>query len=229
VILALLLDLDDTLYEYGPCEAAGRDALRTRFFERFGTEAKVFDLAFAAARKSVKDRCPSPSGHSRLLYVHELLHVLAGPHPPRLSSCRELEDVYWTAYLDAANLRSGAIELLETFRARGGKIAIVTDLTLDIQLRKLEVLALFDHLDALVASEEVGTDKPSRAPFELASARLGVSLESCAVIGDNVEKDGEGAKTLGIPFFHAKTLATGIGLTLEQILLEIFRRNAWTT
>lgn len=228
MIAALLLDLDDTLYEYGPCEAAGREALASRFFERFGTSRPSFELAFAEARKSVKARCPSPSAHARLLYVHELLHTLAAGRPPALAECRELEDAYWKAYLAAGELRSGAWELLEGFRSRGGKIAIVTDLTLDVQLRKLASFNLFGHLDALVASEEVAIDKPHRAPFELAARRLGVPIASCAVIGDNLEKDGEGALALGIPFFHARTEALGVGLTLEQIMTELFRGNAWT-
>lgn len=228
MIDALLLDLDDTLYEYGPCEVAGRNALAAACKEIFGISREAFEAAFGCSRKSVKTRCDTPSGHSRLLYVAELVHLLARGGPPKLDRCRELERRYWDAYLEAMTARPHAHALVDDFRARGGKVAIVTDLTLDIQLAKIERLGLSGKLDALVASEEVGADKPARAPFALAASRLGVSLERCAVVGDNPEKDGKGAELLGVPFYLARTDATSRGLGLEAIAEDLFRRNGWT-
>ncbi len=237
MIEALLVDLDDTLYEYAPCESAARAALVERFVGLTGASEHEAKTVFAEARASVKKRCATPSGHGRLLYVHEMLHeamrVATGSDEPRGATLLEqalvLEEAYWSAYLETMVPRPFAHALLEQVRARGLSVAIVTDLTLAIQLRKLKTLGLFGLIDALVASEEVGADKPARAAFELGAARLGVPLERCAVIGDNDEKDGEGARRLGIPFFHARTDATGVGLGLEQIRDEIFRRNQWTS
>lgn len=238
MIEALLVDLDDTLYEYAPCEAAARVALVSRFVGLTGASEHEAKTVFAEARTSVKKRCATPSGHGRLLYVHEMLHEVmrvakAGSHEPvdatLLDQALALEEAYWSAYLDTMAPRPFAHALLEQVRARGLSVAIVTDLTLAIQLRKLQKLGLFGLIDALVASEEVGADKPARAAFELGAQRLGVPLERCAMIGDNDEKDGEGARRLGIPFFHARTDATGVGLDLEQIRDEIFRRNQWTS
>lgn len=237
MIEALLVDLDDTLYEYAPCEAAARVALVERFVALTGVSEHEAKTVFADARASVKERCATPSGHGRLLYVHEMLHaamrVSVGGAKPRsatlLDQALALEEAYWSAYLEAMVPRPFAHGLLEQVRSRGLSVAIVTDLTLAIQLRKLKKLGLFGLIDALVASEEVGADKPARAAFELGAARLGVPLERCAVIGDNDEKDGEGARRLGLPFFHARTDATGVGLGLERIRDEIFRRNQWTS
>lgn len=219
---ALLLDLDDTLYDYAPCERAGRAALAARARQLLGIGEGDFLTAYAGAREAVKLRCATPSGHARLLYVHELLHVLGAS----LRHTRELEHVFWQAYLDAAALRPGAIDLLEWFRAIGGKLAIVTDLTLDVQLRKLAHFGLLDRIDALVASEEVGADKPSPAPFQLAAARLNVALARCTVIGDNDEKDGAGARALGLPFYRVRTAESDDGLDLLQIRRDLEMRNS---
>ncbi len=231
MIKALLLDLDDTLYEYGPCEAAGRAALYAHGAKLLGMDPGAFEAAYLAARKAVKARSDSPSSHSRILYISDLLHTLAKDGakegPPALELCKALESSFWGAYLGAAKPRPDALTLLEGFRSRGGKVAIVTDLTLDIQLQKLEALGLFSHVDALVASEEVGVDKPHRAAFDLAVARLGVTLEDCAVIGDNLATDGEGARRLELPFYHARTDAIGVGLTLAAILDDLIWRNKW--
>src|SRR5262249_55078001 len=109
---------------------------------------------------------------------------------------------YWSAYLDAAKLRPGAIELLQGFRARGGKVALVTDQVLEIQLWKCERLGLFPHIDAIAASEEVTRDKPAPEVFRLAMARLGLAASECVMIGDHPSKDGAGARELGIAYHH---------------------------
>jgi putative hydrolase of the HAD superfamily len=230
MIRALLTDLDDTLYDYAPCEAKGRAALRERATAELGLTAEAFDALYARARDSVKARCPTPSSHSRLLYLHEALHELAAGSSgaPRLALARALEDVFWDAYLSAATLRDGGLELLRWFRARGGKVAIVTDLTLDVQLRKLQHFGLMAEIDALVASEEVGADKPAPAPFILAAQRLGVPLLECAVVGDSAAKDGGGAAGLGLPFFLVRTPDSPQGLTLREVTVELAKRNAWT-
>ena len=217
MIKALLLDLDDTLYEYGPCEVAGRAALYAHGGTLLGMAPEAFEAAYLVGREAVKARSDSPSSHSRILYVSDLLHTLAKDGPPALELCKALEASFWGAYLGVAKPRPDALPLLEGFRRRGGKVAIVTDLTLD----------LFPHVDALVASEEVGVDKPHRAAFDLAVARLGVTLEDCAVIGDNLATDGEGARGLELPFYHVRTDAIGVGLTLAAILEDLIWRNKW--
>lgn len=226
MIRGLLLDLDDTLYDYPPCEAAGRAAIAALASARLGISVADFVRAYDGARQRVKARLQTPSNHSRLLYVHELLHEL-GADVPSLQFAREFECAFWAAYLGAAALRPGALRLLERFRRHGGKIAIVTDLTLDVQLRKLEHLGLLPHVDALVASEEVGFDKPHRAAFELAAARLGLPLAACAMAGDSDAKDGDGARALGVPFYLVRTPESALGLSLAEIEADLERSNAW--
>ncbi len=225
MIRGLLLDLDDTLYDYAQCEAAGRAAVAALAGVRLEISAADFMHAYDRARHCVKSRLATPSNHSRLLYLHELLHEL-GRGAPSLQFARELERAFWAAYLAVATLRPGALRLLARFREHGGKVAIVTDLTLDVQLHKLEYLGLLPQVDALVASEEVGFDKPHRAAFELAAARLGLPLAACAMVGDSDAKDGDGARALGMPFYLVRTAESANGLTLAEIEADLERRNA---
>lgn len=222
MIRGLLLDLDDTLYGYPPCEAAGRARLAELAGQRLQIEPVAFAAAYDRARHAVKARCGGPSNHSRLLYLHELLHELGAP----LHHATPLEHAFWQAYLAVAALRPGAIEMLDAFRATGGKIAIVTDLTLDVQLQKLAHFGLLDRVDALVTSEEVGFDKPHRAAFDLGAARLGLSLAECAMAGDSDAKDGAGARALGLPFFLIRTQDSPNGMTLVELSRVLAERNA---
>jgi HAD superfamily hydrolase (TIGR01549 family) len=195
----LLLDLDDTLYSYPPVELHARGALLEALALALGCAVAEASQRYDAARKAVKARLGErAAAHSRLLYLAEL--VQAAGRIDLLGQVRGWERLFWERFLDKAELRPGAQQLLESWRARGGKVAIVTDLTLEVQLWKLERFGLLPLIDALAASEEVPLDKPAPELFELAISRLGLSRERCVVVGDSPAKDGLGARRLGMPF-----------------------------
>lgn len=215
---ALLLDLDDTLYDYGPAETAAREVL----FETIAYELELprpavahgFDVARAAVKRRLGSRGAS---HSRLLYLLELAHSI-GSSPLRIDRVRAWEEVFWDAFISSASLRPGAVELLRGWRAMGNRTAIVTDLVASVQLLKLERWGLLSWVDAVVVSEEVQGDKPRTDAFELAMTRLGVTKEQCVVVGDSDAKDGAGARALGLPFLKvAGSAPASGGWTLIEI------------
>jgi HAD superfamily hydrolase (TIGR01549 family) len=210
----LLLDLDDTLYDYVPCERRGRAAVLRAIASDTGRPEAELKGAYDHARKAVKARLGERgSAHSRLLYLLEVAQ-----HVGALSAVRRWERTFWTAYLDGAALREGARELLVGWRRAGHKVAIVTDLVAEVQLWKLEQLGLFPLIDALVVSEEVALDKPAPEAFELAIQRLGVTREGCVVVGDSAKKDGGGAARLGLPFYQVRgTEPDAGGMTLLEV------------
>lgn len=215
---ALLLDLDDTLYDYASIEQGARTGLHMRLAAELGWSLDTVRERWDSARRAVKGRLGHrAAAHSRLLYLSELLHAAGAAN--RLVSLRGWERAFWTRYLDAAVLRPGAHDLLRGWRVRGRKVAIVTDLTLEVQLWKLEALGLLDDVDALVASEEVLADKPAPEIFQLAAARLCVGIDECVVVGDSPSRDGGGAEALGLPYFQSRSSEHPErgGLTLSEI------------
>ena len=64
-------------------------------------------------------------------------------------------------------LLPGVVELLYDLRKYEIPIAIVTDLTSNIQMRKMTYFHFEETFDAFVTSEEVGADKPDKRNFEL--------------------------------------------------------------
>jgi putative hydrolase of the HAD superfamily len=200
----LLLDLDDTLYDYAPAERHARARTLASVAEELGVGAEEAERLFAEARARVKKRVGDRGcSHHRLLYLLDL--VQNAGKPPALARVRAWERAFWRDYLEVATLRPGALELLDGWRAIGGKIAVVTDQVAEVQLWKLEKLSLLGRIDAIAVSEEVERDKPQTAIFELAIARLGVRREDCVVVGDSDEKDGGGARALGLPYFQAES------------------------
>lgn len=219
---ALLLDLDDTLYDYVPAEQRGRDALLHAIASDLGMGYSEALQRYEAARRLVKTRLGARGGsHSRLLYLHELAH--ASGRPEALARVRSWERTFWGEYIAHARLRSGARPLLSGWRALGHKTAIVTDLVAEVQLWKLEAFGLFELIDAMVVSEEVDFDKPAKQVFELAMQRLGVTPAQCIVVGDSERKDGDGARALGLPFIRVRGSEPGHdqGLTLTEVAQQL--------
>ena len=121
----------------------------------------------------------------------------------------DLEQTFWRTFLANAPLFPGVYELLSDLRSYNIPIAIVTDLTSHIQLRKLTYFHLEEAFDAVVTSEEVGADKPDPRNFELVLHKLGLSKGSCVwMIGDNPGADVRGGRTIGAVTFQK--LHTGV-------------------
>lgn len=219
----VLLDLDDTLYACRPGDAAGLGAVVAAVAGAAERSPADIERAYADARRAVKARIDGRgSSHARLLYIAELVHALG--RPDLLSRVREWERLFWSTYLAAVRLRPRAIPFIERVRAAGGKVAIVTDLTVEVQLWKLAAFGLFPYLDALAVSEEVPLDKPAEAIFELALTRLGAKAEQAIMVGDHDGKDGEGARRLGIPFFkiaHDDDNGVGFDALAQELGIEM--------
>jgi HAD superfamily hydrolase (TIGR01549 family) len=89
---------------------------------------------------------------------------------------------------------------IRTFRAQGGKTAVVSDYPARDKLAALGEPELFD---AVVASGEPGGPprlKPDPAGYLRAATTLGVAPARCLVIGDRDDADGAAARALGAQF-----------------------------
>ncbi len=95
----------------------------------------------------------------------------------------------WVPYDDAP-------PLLEALRARGVKVALVSNAGVDVRV-VLERRGLAPLFDAVVVSHEIGAVKPGKAIFERALEALGVPAERALMVGDN-PRDDFGAAFLGI-------------------------------
>ena len=74
---------------------------------------------------------------------------------------------------------------------------IITDLTTQIQFRKIVHLELDEYIDYIVTSEETGYDKPHPAPYKLALKKLNFNKnEIIWMFGDDPIKDIKEAEIL---------------------------------
>jgi putative hydrolase of the HAD superfamily len=200
----ILCDLDDTLYDYDPCNKAGYAAARKVAANCFDMPGVVFDKYWKAGRQQVHHNlAPFAAGHSRLLYAQKLAeHFYGHTHP---SFTLEIEEAYWSAFLERIIWNPDAEAFMQKATEAGLEVCIVTDLTAQIQHRKWLKLDLGRFARYMVSSEEAGYEKPSPIIFKLALEKLGMQPSEVLMIGDSMEKDIKGAEALGIRPFDIKS------------------------
>lgn len=190
---AIVFDTDNNLYPYDPAHKAATEAVELKACKLLGIPRDEFHRAFRTAQKEVKGRLGKiASSHSRLLYFQRTIELIG--MKTQLLMTLDLEQTYWRTFLHASILFPDVKEFLLDLRSIGIKTAIITDLTAQIQFRKIIYFGLEDYFDYVVTSEEAGHDKPHEAPYKLAIEKLQVAPERCWMIGDNPISDIQGGR-----------------------------------
>jgi putative hydrolase of the HAD superfamily len=92
------------------------------------------------------------------------------------------------------------VPLLTELRARGHRLALLSDGLAEVQRRKLAALGLAGLFDEIVITDELGRDawKPSKVGFERILGALDVEGQFAMYVSDNPHKDFAGPHRLGM-------------------------------
>ncbi|MDR1657157.1 MAG: HAD family hydrolase [Deltaproteobacteria bacterium] len=194
---AVLLDLDNTLYPFEPAHSAAESEVLAMAAQQMGLAVKHVRAAFSQARQDVKKRLgPVASSHNRLLYFSRGIESLGRKAQPLLALT--LEQTYWNVFFQNIRLFDDVILFLTALKGSGIPICLVTDLTAEVQYRKILFLELENYFDYIVTSEDSGRDKPDPASFRLALELLQIPPERVWMIGDNPQTDIDGGRASGL-------------------------------
>lgn len=206
---ALLLDCGNTLIR--PLGGVG-----TRYAAvaaRYGVHAPVQDVTdrfhalFGQARATARARGVLAYGRSepdaRAFWhsiVHETFSPWCEPGTRRDAVFADLYDHFADA--DAWEVFDDTLPLIDAARAAGVPVAIVSNW--DARLPELVAsLGLDRRVDLVVASFEVGAEKPDPHIFDVALKRLGVAPGPRVLhIGDSLSEDVAGARAAGLLALH---------------------------
>lgn len=189
----ILLDIDNTLYDYNVAHTFAKSKVFEFCIDVFNLSNDQVNFAYEKARMQIHiELCETAASHNRLLYFQRMSEILE-LNPMKYAF--EIYNIYWDSFLEMMLPFEGVCEFLEKFK---GKICLVTDLTADIQYRKIKKLGLEKYCKALVTSEEVGHEKPHPYMFIMAIEKLGLKHDDVCMIGDSFKKDVFGATNLGV-------------------------------
>jgi putative hydrolase of the HAD superfamily len=179
----VIFDLDNTLYEYEKCHEEATSRLITFLAELLSTDAFKISEDLSRARIAVKARLgTTAASHSRIAYINELLN--ASQSAMSLTNLALAERIYWENFYRKMKLRPGAIEFISDLKELKIPMYLITDLTLAIQIEKLEKLGLQNVFKKVISSEEAGGDKITDLPFQLLKRYLGGVTDTFWSLGD---------------------------------------------
>lgn len=199
---AILFDLDDTILASGqrpqvllqiaqafaahlaPLSAVDvADRLEIAFAHHWSDPArhKVARFAIAEARRQVVGEVFAELGGSALT-------ALAAPFADRFTETREaMTELFPTAR-----------ETIETLKARGVLLALVTNGAAEVQRAKIERFALAGLFDHIQIEGEHGFGKPEERAYRHAMQALGVTPAETWMVGDHLEWEVAAPQRLGI-------------------------------
>ena len=200
----VILDIDNTIYHYESCHKLALNSLLKELSKLINLPLEPIKYEFLKARKKVnKSLYRTASSHSRFLYIQLTLEKILGFSD--FYNSIKLEKLYWDIFLEKMELNVAAKKFIFECKKKNIPICCVTDLTAEIQFKKLSYLNLENHIKYIVTSEEVGIEKPHRKMFEKALEKLRLKSSQVIMIGDSLEKDISGAENIGITSYLVKS------------------------
>ena len=196
VPLAIIFDLDDTLFDDAGCTLAGLNAL-----------AAGYPALAALPQSELFAR------HSRLLTALEG-EVYAGTLSVEACRVRRLGQLLASVGVPDADAEAaavtyhaasrahyrplpGALELVRGLHARGIRLGVLTNYPRGVQTAKLDACGLTPYLSAATTTSDA-PPKPDPASYYMACRALEVGPEQAVMVGDNWSNDVAGAAAAGL-------------------------------
>jgi phosphoglycolate phosphatase len=169
----------------------------------------IHDLAAAANRMLVTlgyeplptERVRTMVGKGMANLVRRALAEASGSEPDdRLAT--EALAIYERCYLDAlgeaTEVFPGVVEGLDAFRAKGYRLACVTNKAHRFAARHLDLVRLTDRFELVVGGDSLARKKPDPLPLVHIAGKFGISPRELLLIGDS-GNDTQAARAAGCP------------------------------
>jgi putative hydrolase of the HAD superfamily len=202
---AMLIDMDDTILSAYARPEIAWNIVATEFA---GELEQLSPQQVATAIVDSGRRFWAAAGAEWRLKLAEARHEVvrggfaaleaAGRAAPPADLAIRLADRF-TAYRDEQMfVFPGAHEAIDALKARGIKLALVTNGAADTQRAKVERFALTHRFDHIQIEGEHGFGKPEERAYRHAMDALGVTARETWMVGDNLEWEVEVPQRLGI-------------------------------
>jgi len=198
---ALLFDLDDTIVR----ESAGSEDLWAEMCDEFAPRAGVAASALHAAVRAAREwfwNDPARERRGRLAMpwarraiAEEAFRRL---RLRNLALAHALGDAFTRTRSERMQFFPGARETLAELRARGHRLALLTNGGALFQREKIERFELAPLFDVVLVEGELGFGKPDARVFERALRALGAQPGDSLMTGNDLGADVLGAKNAGI-------------------------------
>lgn len=222
--LALLFDLDDTLWPIGPVIIAAEESWHAWLAEHAPKVAQAFSLAELRVRRlALLERRPELIADLYQLRREALAEVFAetGEDPAHIEGSMEL-------FASLRNAVTPFADVLPVLPLLQGmlRLGVITNGNAD-----LEVIGMQHHFEYQLSSSQFGRAKPDPAIFLAACAAMGVAPQDAVYVGDDLRADVQGAQGAGLRAVwinrHGSTAHLEQGVTPDAICSTFDELLAW--
>ena len=223
MIRFVLLDLDDTILDFGYSEAVALQSL----LREYGLEP---------TESIVRRYSEINDSYWKRLETRELTRaeVQTGRFSELFSEMGVVADAadanarYKELIAGVCRYVDGAEALLADLRAAGYQIYVVSNGSVNVQKGRMHLAGLDDFFDGVFFSEQIGAEKPSMEFFSHCFARIpNLDPSEAIIVGDSLTSDIKGGLNAGILtcWFNPKGKAAGAAIrpdfeisALQQLL-----------
>ena len=195
---AVVFDLDDTLHDTRGIEQGMLLELCAVVREELdGFTDEELIARFRDGRDALYERLLTGEWDLetyRRAHMAETLAPWGEPSEALVARTLELR----AAQLEEARYLEHAVELLAVLRAEGVRTTLLTNGPSGMQRRKVELLGLEAHIDAIGISEELGHAKPAPQSYRAALELIGADPAEAMMVGDHLLWDVQGALDAGL-------------------------------
>ncbi|KAI1068757.1 hypothetical protein LB507_006368, partial [Fusarium sp. FIESC RH6] len=191
----IIFDLDNTLSDHDYSISCAISAVQQKLpaFKAIPIQ-KIIDKYNKSLNKAYDKWLRNKIGHDEKdVEKFKLLYKSLGMPEPTKDDVESFKDIYRPTYRSCRRATSGSIETLVKLRDLGYRIGIITNGPTEHQIDKAKDIGVYDLVERIIASEEVGVPKPSKEIFRFAARHFGISPENTYMIGDSVSCDIRGA------------------------------------
>lgn len=176
-IKGVIFDLDDTLYSEKQYVRSGFRAI-AEWLKNDEAEAKLWN--YFLEKKNAVDELLRESGQQ-----------------DRKEECLRI----YREHMPGITLYDGAADLIHKLSEAGIHVGIITDGRVEGQRNKIKALGLDNLIADVIITDELGGErfrKPNDIAFRIMQCRWGMPFEEMMYIGDNLNKDFQAPKQLGM-------------------------------
>ncbi|KAI1820304.1 Haloacid dehalogenase-like hydrolase [Xylaria intraflava] len=207
-------DLDDTLHEFRRASSVATNRVLEAMHDKYGIPLAELKSQYSKVLRTSTSNAfvdSKPSSEYRSERFIAVARHFSSPLEHDQPFLDQLLHLYKTSLQQSLELKSGALELLQTVKRLGKKVVIITEGPQDAQEWTVENLGLSPYVDYLATTNHFKVSKTDGL-FATVLATLGISPSEIAYVGDNELRDMRPAIAEGIFCFH---LAEDMNCNLE--------------
>ncbi|MDR2464918.1 MAG: YjjG family noncanonical pyrimidine nucleotidase [Streptococcaceae bacterium] len=190
----ILFDLDNTLLDFSKAEAEALKQVYEKYEIPLTEETiEVYENINAKLWEANEAGLLSRSE----LFSQRFTTVFTQLGKP-IESGRMIDDEYRRLLSESAHLIEGAGELLTELKTAGHPLYIVTNGTPKVSRPRIEKSGIASFFKDVFVSEEIGTNKPSKAFFDYVFEHIPESSNDAVIVGDSLSSDIKGGIDAGI-------------------------------